>query len=863
MKNATALFFLAAAVLILPLTGTADPKFTPLEINSYENMEVRGVYKVDLLSNGQWQEVGEIGCDRFLRSHRLSLPAVLEGPVRLRLKKEGGGPGHLDAVSLGGLHPIEVQGGPGNALEKLSAIDHDVIDASSPLVLTFAAGGSELSLAGRIEPVSISKTPFMFPSENRRASISGHSKFYAYNPKSDGIALSMSGTTEEFSSMEPLFEERVVPFSGHPAGRVYGRVSNDESNLYVAVDFTPDNTMDGEADYCKVYVNTGEVVKEFKVTSSKSEYGKALFTYTDKVGYQHKYYEFKIPFAELGEDVGAEKIEIMVEAYGTAHPGDFSPGLAYDHANNRFLLVYKDYANDKLMGQLVSANAVLVDAAFYVSESPGPNPHPAPIAYDPANHRFMVIWENGSNEIFGQIVNADGSLHGDSVLIASSVSNTYDVAFDDENQNYLAVWSHSEDVYGRTIDASGASWGQTITVCEESSNYSRYPAVEFDSVNKRFLVSFILDVEGLGPLMEPFKIAADYQVCGQFVDSINGAVLKNDGGSLSTPGQELFKISTANPYNYSQPDMAFDAARERFLVVWHDEAAGDEDLFGQFVQAGGALWGNNFAITDRSENQMGRALAFSSKRELYLSLWYDGRSGQDHIFGQLLDAGGSPYATDGDTNFTVATGATYGSPAVAYNLKDNNFMAAFEDLDGDTVLDVMVALINLPPSEPELLSPADGATGLSIPVTLKWTKSKDFEGQGVNEELYLCENSDWSGCTPIQMSSVDAGSGDKEYVRSAGWVLGVLSVLFAAGALRRKKKLLACIFVLVFAAGMVMGACGGGGGGGDDDKKKDNTVAYTADAEDLDAATTYFWKVVSTDGDGFISRSDTRSFTTE
>ena len=94
---------------------------------------------------------------------------------------------------------------------------------------------------------------------------------------------------------------------------------NDDENLYVAIDFTGDNTIDGDKDYAKVYVNTGNEVREFKVSVPEQKWGVAGFTYTKNVHYQHKVYEFKIPLSEIvsGDIKKQDALLLAFSAYGT------------------------------------------------------------------------------------------------------------------------------------------------------------------------------------------------------------------------------------------------------------------------------------------------------------------------------------------------------------------------------------------------------------------------------------------------------------------------------------------------------------------------------------------------------------------
>jgi hypothetical protein len=61
-----------------------------------------------------------------------------------------------------------------------------------------------------------------------------------------------------------IFKEKTISGSGHPVGDTLGYVWNDAKNLYVKVDFTPDNTMDGGKDYTAIHIRQQDSVKTFK-----------------------------------------------------------------------------------------------------------------------------------------------------------------------------------------------------------------------------------------------------------------------------------------------------------------------------------------------------------------------------------------------------------------------------------------------------------------------------------------------------------------------------------------------------------------------------------------------------------------------
>jgi alpha-tubulin suppressor-like RCC1 family protein len=305
-----------------------------LGVNSIERTQPGGEYAIYVLKNGEWQKAGTIKCDKFLREQSLDLSRYLpdKKPAHVRIVENGGGAAHIDAVLLGNMPPANVKDvQDALALKKLSKRDFDVVDAfEKTLELTFPTTGSDktLRLKAKVEPKRVSKTPFQFPSKNLFKEINGGADFYTYR-----LEPGKSNNSPDIKSdgpEKPFFKEYCRTGSGHPSGFTYGWVRNDEKNLYVRVDFTPDNTMDGDKDYAKLFVKTDSGLKTFKISESRTEWGKPDFTYTDTVSYQHKIYSFEIPLKELKAESVDEEKEILLafSAYGTATPGQHEPAIA-------------------------------------------------------------------------------------------------------------------------------------------------------------------------------------------------------------------------------------------------------------------------------------------------------------------------------------------------------------------------------------------------------------------------------------------------------------------------------------------------------------------------------------------------------
>ena len=319
-------FSMAVSLLLVFLASSPVLASPVLDQSGRENLQQElGLYEVSVFKNGHWQQVGSLEYSKFLQEKKIDLGPFVPAnkSIKIRLTQKGGGAAHIDAATLKGLAPISVSGTQ-NALDlkKISKRDLDVVDSfHKTLEITFRGSGLPksrvLHLTARVEPAHISKAPFKFPTANLFRPINQDAKYFSYR---------LTKTEEEASAPQtPFFREYCRTGSGHPSGYTYGWVHNDDENLYVKIDFTPDNTRDGDKDYARLHVKTPTGIKNFKISESQTQWGRPEFTYTDTVSYQHKTYRFKIPLSELGLDKPDANDDLFMAftAYGTAAPAEW------------------------------------------------------------------------------------------------------------------------------------------------------------------------------------------------------------------------------------------------------------------------------------------------------------------------------------------------------------------------------------------------------------------------------------------------------------------------------------------------------------------------------------------------------------
>jgi len=143
-----------------------------LASKSPEKVQPNGEYTIYVLKGTEWQEAGRLAFDRFLRMQKIDLGRFLPGkaPAQIKLVQSGGGAAHIDAVSLGEKPLTKITGTDDSlAIKKLMKRDNDVMNAfARTLALTFPENETDktLRLTARVEPETVSKIPFQFPSKN-------------------------------------------------------------------------------------------------------------------------------------------------------------------------------------------------------------------------------------------------------------------------------------------------------------------------------------------------------------------------------------------------------------------------------------------------------------------------------------------------------------------------------------------------------------------------------------------------------------------------------------------------------------------------------------------------------------------------
>jgi hypothetical protein len=204
-----------------------------------------------------------------------------------------------------------------------------------------------------------------------------------------------------------------------------------------------------------------------------------------------------------------------------------------------------------------------IGSAFVIGDRPAPVDavHPS-LAHNSIFGDYLVVWQNdrpGFDDIYGQRVSGDSRLVGGWRAIAAGAGaerRTPDVAHNLNFNEYLVVWEHTDSatgalsIRGQRVDSNGSRVGKEFTISGPGPKTVRRPRVAHAFQAGLYLVVWEQNVQG--------SPASD----------IAGQMVVGDGTLWGAP----FVIAQGTwQHTMGQPDLAYNRARNEFLVTWNEE----------------------------------------------------------------------------------------------------------------------------------------------------------------------------------------------------------------------------------------------------------------------------------------------------
>lgn len=335
-----------------------------------------------------------------------------------------------------------------------------------------------------------------------------------------------------------------------------------------------------------------------------------------------------------------------------------STSVAYNSSANQFMVVWDHWSlnGSDVYGQLVNADGTPVSTSFLISYSSGEKRNPD-IAYSHKSNKYIITWANKRNfssDIYAQVVEANGSLSGTNFIVSAASTDQLKpiITYSAGANRFLVAWTDESNVirkiYGKIINADGQLVGTNFIIANEGAN----PSVVSNSYSGQFVVAF----EKVSDIYLQ-RINSDRTLVGS-------AILVSDG------------------YNKQYgPSIAYNSTNNQYLVVWSDRRwfppdAGIGTIFFQRLNSDGTFIGSNAplsnTLTEISGSNLYPEIAFSSTSKKYIILWNQTETWPNsNIYLQVLNQD----TTLGDVRLEVSTiNGNALRPSIAYNSLSNQFM---------------------------------------------------------------------------------------------------------------------------------------------------------------------------------------------
>ena len=296
------------------------------------------------------------------------------------------------------------------------------------------------------------------------------------------------------------------------------------------------------------------------------------------------------------------------------------------------------------------------------------------VAYNSTDNTYLVVWEDFRDStnyhIYGQRVNADGSLLGANIVIFSQPYPTRypDVAYSSFSNYWLVVFQYDYlsvgdwDIVCRKVNSNGTlGGGGAYYVSNPSASDQQYPAVAYNSTDNNFCV-----------VWEDERDAAtyDWEVYSRIVT-----------------GNEVPTTSENALVGYSEdqrhPAIAYLPTGNGYLVAWEDDwleaTSGKNISCKRLDKDGKPLTTYSTWVVSASESQLNPEVAANTTDNNFLVVWQDYRSTSHwDIYGQRMSSANTPAKVGSEIVMCTDTADQY-DPTVCYSPTYNRYLVAWED----------------------------------------------------------------------------------------------------------------------------------------------------------------------------------------
>ncbi len=321
------------------------------------------------------------------------------------------------------------------------------------------------------------------------------------------------------------------------------------------------------------------------------------------------------------------------------------------------------------------------------------------IAYNSLHDEYLVVWENvqgpgGIHDIYARRVSGNGKIlnwfcvfTGDIYVNITHHSQTPSVAYDSTNDRYLVTWSYfygwvnpdnhnlgqDWDIRGRYVpwDGSGmdcASTAPVFPIAQESHIREAKPRVAYNSTGDEFLVVYQ---------------AASANNPKSFFAEIKGCIVKNG------TNRKCVDISSQGIAERDFPDVAYNANRDQYLVVWDIYPSSMDVWAARLTADGDVMWGDplypdEFPLANTNVNEQHPTVAACSQSNQFLVVWQQpppppNPRTDDDLYGKYMSWWNPPGYYISPTSWIESSTAAQWEPDLTCNWAGTEYLVVWQD----------------------------------------------------------------------------------------------------------------------------------------------------------------------------------------
>jgi hypothetical protein len=338
-----------------------------------------------------------------------------------------------------------------------------------------------------------------------------------------------------------------------------------------------------------------------------------------------------------------------------------TPRAVYNPFKNQYMVAFvmgRELSDWDPFVIILDHDGSAISDAIALSEDPGRQNH-ITISFNSIRREFLVAYNdsrNGNADIFGVIVDEDGSIVREEFIITSaegdqinpqscynSTDDTY--LFNWEDFRHVTVWTEPANVYGALLDGDGNVMVNDIAMVEdygmEDERDQRHNKAVYNPDKNEFLACWM-----------------DSSLSKNEVD-VYGRIYNADG----TPAGQAFKLIDG-PGAQVFPEISYIKEKKMHFATWDDSRNDDPDTYwrdtvnwdtyAKWINSSGESVGADFPVIVKERNQRYGRSSYNPLMDRMLIVW------RDEVDEEVLAAGGSGHIVESGGNIV---GKIHGTPA--------------------------------------------------------------------------------------------------------------------------------------------------------------------------------------------------------